>query len=293
MQLLTLDDLNRPQSDIEPLIKEAQQLANRWQQFIKYETTSYTVEVTDHGERQRAPGIHGSELSGCFRKLVYGAAGSERKTQGHEVDVNMKMRMRLGTFVHSLVQGEMHRMAAATNGTLYFQDELKIAPNLQDVALRWDIHSHCDGVFTFCRYSHEYAQWYAYMRVGLEIKTASDKEFEKLKEPKEDHKDQTCVYQKCLDVPLMWTLYYNKSNSNFTQSLAPHLFRFDAKRWSGLEARMSNAREHVRLQQLPEREEGMHCGWCPFAWHCTPDYLRKKNLKKGNGLNVSAAMLGR
>jgi CRISPR/Cas system-associated exonuclease Cas4 (RecB family) len=293
MQLLTLDDLNRPQTELEPLIKEAQQLGNRWQQFIKHETGPYKYEIEDFGEGGRAAGVHSSELSGCFRKLVYGAAGFERKPQAHEVDVNMKMRFRIGHAVHAMLQAEMHRMAAASNGHLYFESELKIAPHLQDVAAKWDIHSHCDGVFTFCRYSWEYQQWYAYMRVGLEIKTASGPDFDKIKEPKDDHKDQTCAYQACLNAPLMWTLYYNKSNSNFTNPNAPYLFRFDAKRWATLEQRIGKAREHVHLGVLPDKQEGMPCGWCPFAWHCQPDYLKKKNMKKGSGIAVGAAMLGR
>jgi hypothetical protein len=238
-------------------------------EFIRQDHETYSYTVTDFAENTRAVGFHASELSGCLRRLVYAICGTEKK-QGNDINVNMKMRFRHGTGVHAMLQNDFSRMAQKSHGRLYFQPELKISPELQEIAAQYDLHSHCDGVFTFCAYSQELGQWYPYLRVGAEIKTQSDGDFESTKEPKADHKDQTCIYMKCLDLPLMWTLYYNKSNCNITAPSAPWLFQFDEKRWNNLVGRMHLANGYKERQELPPREVGMPCSWCPYSWHCQP-----------------------
>lgn len=280
MQLLTIADLQRPQEQIAPLIQEAQNIGNMYFEFIKQDDETHTYQVYDGSEKEREIGFHASELSGCFRRLVYSISGTEKQTtQGQ--DVNMKMRFRIGTAVHAMVQSDMHRMAAKSNGYLHFRDEVRVHPELQELAKLWDIYSSMDGIFTICRWYPEYGQWYSLIRMGLEIKTQSDKDFENTKQPKEDHRDQTTVYMKCLDLPLMWTLYYNKSNSLITTPYAPWLFQFDSARWDKLTQRMSSATEHKIKKLLPDKEEGKPCGWCPYAWHCQPDILRKKQYHRG------------
>src|SRR5690606_11437879 len=94
--------------------------------------------------------------------------------------------------------------------------------------------------------------------------------------PESDHMEQTCLYQACLDLPLMWVLYYNKSNSNFTTPYAPWLFKFDRHKWENeLQPRFAKAHAHAQSQQLPDRTEGQHCQWCPFAWLCKPKVLSR------------------
>ena len=117
------------------------------------------------------------------------------------------------------------------------------------------------------------------LSMGLEIKTASEGEYDKLNQPKEAHAEQTCIYMACLDLPLMWTLYYNKSNSNFTTPFSPWLTRFDNELWNRLQMRFIKSQHRANTGDIPEREEGMHCRWCPFSWTCMPQILQFKQQR--------------
>jgi hypothetical protein len=297
MQLLTIADLNRSEDELNPLLVQANKLAELWMAFIRQESDRYDFTVTDFGERTRAPGIHGSEMSKCLRRVVYSILGMQRQVAADTVDVNMKMRMRLGTTVHAMLQAEFHRMAAwyTANNSQYgyaltFQDEIPIKKNLQEVAAKWDLSSSCDGAFTFWRWDG--AQWVPYLRVGIEIKTSSDGQFDSRKKPDPEHMEQTCMYQAVLDLPLMWVIYYNKSNSNFTTPYAPWLFKFDRHLWeNGLQPRFAKAHQYAKDNQLPDRTEGQHCQWCPFTWTCGPRSLSKPG--PGQPVVVPAGMLVR
>ena len=297
MQLLTIADLNRNEDELNPLLVQANKLAELWLEFLRQDSERYDYSVTDFGERQRSPGIHGSEMSKCLLKVVYSLLGTERRVMSETVDVNMKMRMRLGTAVHAMLQNDFHRMAAWYTANNYqhglalsFQDEIPIKKDLQEVAKKWDLSSSCDGAFTFWRWDG--AQWVPYLRVGVEIKTSSDKQFVDRKKPDPDHMEQTCMYQAVLDLPLMWVVYYNKSNSNFTTPYAPWLFKFDRHLWENeLQPRFAKAHQHAQTRQLPERTEGMHCQWCPFAWSCGPRILSRNT--PGQPVAVPAGMLVR
>jgi len=296
MQLLSIADLARPPDQLAPIIQQVGQLGNLYKRFIEEDDETYSYTVTDYSEKSRKPGFHASELSGCFRRLVYSRWNTEKRPN-HKLDVNMKMRFRIGTATHGMVQADFHRMVAKLGTTTYhgvpisitFQDEVIVSTENSATAARWDISSSCDGLFTYWYWAG--AQWLPYIRVGLEIKTQSDADFGKTTEPKSDHRDQIATYMQCLDIPLFWTFYYNKSNSNFTQPEAPWLMQFDAPRWAKLENRMVSAVEHVQHATLPAREEGKPCGWCPYAWHCQPNILKRKSYN--NQPNVSPTMLNR
>lgn len=288
MQLLSIADLSRPQEELAPLIQEAQTLYAQYMEFIAQDDETYTYSVTDYSEASRSVGFHASSLAGCFRRLCYERWGAGKQPQA--ADPNMKMRFRLGTAVHGMVQSDFKRMAARTNGRLHFEDEARISGELQELARIWGISSSCDGIFTFNRWYPEQRRWYPYLRVGLEIKTMSNDEYDKAKEPKDDHKVQTCVYMKCLDLPLMWTLYYNKSNSNIVPPSAPWLFQFDAPRWVKLEAKMAQTLEYISQGILPAKEEGMPCKWCPYAWHCQPAFLARAAQYQAQSTHIPASL---
>jgi hypothetical protein len=116
--------------------------------------------------------------------------------------------------------------------------------------------------------------------VGLEIKTESEKQFEKLREPRDYHKEQTTLYMAALNLPLMWLFYYNKSNSNITSSFPPYLFQFDRKLWDTLEMRFAKAHGMAAQNQLPARTEGMPCRWCAFSYTCQPSLLKGQQPKR-------------
>lgn len=289
MQLLTIADLQRPEHELAPLIQEAENIGRRYFKFIEQDDVTHSYTVNVFADSERAEGFHASELSGCFKRLVYTQTDTEKRPNA--ADLNMKMRFRIGDAVHAMLQNDLTRMAERSQGTLHFQSELEIAPELQPIALQYDIHSHCDGLLTFSRWYPDYQQWYSYLRMGVEIKTKSDKEFDKLKKPDDYHLEQTNVYMKCLDLPLMWTFYYNKSNSNITTTEDPWLFKYDPQIWDKLIGRMGSATQYAQSGKMPPREEGLPCGWCPYAWHCQPSFLKKKDARKKRRIvGVSSAL---
>lgn len=273
MKLTTIDDLNRPAAEKNMLIERAMQLGKWYGEFKASDTETHKYEVEIHGERGRAPGIHASEISKCQRLLTYSIQGVQRRpVAAGSTDVNMKLRFAIGHAVHAMLQSDFQRMCERFNGALTFEPEVRIHPGLGGAAAQWGMSSSCDGIFTF------WHEGQAYLRVGLEIKTASDKEYEKTLKPKDEHYDQTCLYQKALDLPLMWILNYNKSNSNWTNSEPPWLFQFNAQLWhTKLEPTFAEATRCAQANQLPPREEGRPCRWCPFAWTCQPPSLRAQS----------------
>ena len=272
MQLVTIADLDRPHAEKSALIERAMQLSRMYEEFKATDTQTHKYDVEIHGERSRAPGIHASEMSKCQRMVVYSIRDVERRSvSADQGDTNMRMRFALGHAVHAMIQSDMHRMAARYGDALQFEDEVKIHPGLGGVAATYDMHSSCDGLFTF---KHNGVP---YLRVGLEIKTSSGPEFDKLVKPAEEYSEQTCLYQKALDVPLMWIFYYNKSNSNWTKSEPPWLYQFDKHLWdTKLEPRFIEAHRNAASGHYPERSEGRHCRWCPFAWTCQPNALNQR-----------------
>jgi len=168
-----------------------------------------------------------------------------------------------------MMQNYFERVAAA-HDDLSFEPEVSITPKTGEAADKWNIYSHCDGLFTF--YGDDGKPC---LRVGLEIKTEAHKGFAGLREPRDYHLDQTTVYMACLDLPLLWILYYNKSTSNFTPPYAPWLIQFKQHRWSRLQGRIAKATALAHAQAVPAREEGFHCTWCAYGKICKPKYLNR------------------
>ena len=226
---------------------------------------TYPVEVVGSGDRE--PGVHASELS-CQLKLVYNLL----RTQQHQGDrdINMQMRFNLGHAIHGMLQHEFACMSRWLNGAITFQAETGIHPGIGGVAAQYNIHSHTDGIFSFW---HEEQ---VYLRVGLEIKSESAKQFDKLVKPRDYHMEQVNTYMRALDLPLMWILYYNKSNSNITPSTPPWLFQFDKSLWTRtVEPKIVGALDHASKGTLPPRTEGYYCKWCPYRWTCKPPRLHQ------------------
>lgn len=305
-RLISIADLSRPKNELEPLMQIAQTLSQTYFNYIskdpggfEYEVEraqpleemyydslaegfKYKVEIGD--DRKRKGGIHASFASGCMRRMVYSILDTEQRLDPESRDVNMIMRFRVGHAVHAMLQNDFERIAKQSEGFLSYTPEVRINPDTNDASKEHGIHSACDGVFTFFTRSTEGFE--PIIRMGLEIKTMSDKEFEKAKKPKEFHREQATVYQACLDLPLMWTLYYNKSNSNITSTYRPFLFEFDKRLWERkLEIRFVKGRHLAVIQELPPKEEGRHCKWCAYSWTCQPKYIQSsKPMRVSRGM---------
>lgn len=276
MALLTIADLELQRNDLAIYLSRARTLKAIYDEYMRTSDErdfSYTVE--SFGSKTRTAGIHASESSGCQRAPVYSLMNVERKT-APKLNLNMINRFAIGKAVHAMVQAQWHDIARLSNGTLLFEDEVKVGPHLQEIAAQWDLHSACDGVITLLDMNGE-----PFLRVGLEIKTESDGQFKELKEPRDKHREQTNIYMAALDLPLMWTFYYNKSDSNVTDSTHPWLFAFDKKLWEDVqEMKFATWQVMAERGEIPEREEGFECGWCSFAWTCQPPKLMREFGKK-------------
>lgn len=273
-RLLSIADLAQPMETRGPLIDRAMKLSEIYDRWKSFEEGGYSYTVDIHGAKARAPGIHASEI-GCERRIVYSLRDEPRQPSHAENarDLMMRRKFSIGHAFHAMMQKEFERVcawmnAAAGEVVLTFEAEVKIHPSLGAVAEKWGMHSSCDGRFIW------WWQGQPYLQVGVEFKTKSGPEYEKLTKPEEDHFEQTCFYQAALDIPLMWTFYYNKSNSNYTKSEPPWFFQFDHTLWSKLESRFGSAVRHAQSGTLPDRNEGFHCTWCPWAHTCGPAIAR-------------------
>lgn len=268
--LASIADLNRPLEDIQPYIDLAKSLSRMYDNFL---------ENFEEDRSERPKGIHASELNKCLRQTYYSLVGLEKK---NSVDLGMRRRFHVGHAVHGMVQKELHKMAAIAqaeemaqrNGWyLEFADEVKIAPEHQALAAKYKIYSSCDGVFTFRELEHGEVV----LRVGLEIKTEAPDGYAKLNAPKKDHIMQVHVYMACLDLPLLWFFYMNKGNQNTTPSQHPWLVTFNPSYWDILMKRADEVLQHEASGKAPAREDGNHCGFCPYSWECQPPALMRGN----------------
>jgi CRISPR/Cas system-associated exonuclease Cas4 (RecB family) len=275
MPLVTIDDLSHPDAD--KYVAEAERIYSWYQEHL---------EQGQENPNDRAPGIHASEISGCQRRMVYSIRGIEKRGK---TEPRMKKIFELGHLVHDMLQKDFGKMANGKKGKLTFKKEVPIDPFSNPVGKQWQVYSSCDGVFTFWEFNEE-GYWAPYLRVAIEIKSMAPDEFKALVKPKEDHIEQAHLYMACLDVPLTWFVYLNKSNLNMTLSGGRFMTKFNPVLWDKLERRFEQGHEHVRLKTLPDREEGMPCEWCPYAWTCDPEYLKKK-AERGKYANPGFASL--
>lgn len=276
MPLLTIDDLLAQRPRDEGIKDLATKLSGMYEEFLDEE---------EGDARERPPGIHASEISGCPRKAVYSLDGTEKREKR---DTHMSMRVwkrrfKIGHKVHDMFQADFERMAhakgllkhpkLAAGYTIEFVKEVSIDPTKgMFYASKWEIYSHCDGIFVI-----KDAEGNPLVRVALEIKTMSPDDFDKTNKPKPEHIEQAHVYMACIDVPFAWFLYYNKANQNYTGSDNENFFvTFDPKIWADLEARFETFHTHASLKTLPPREEGIVCEFCPYAWTCEPPRFSKR-----------------
>lgn len=269
MALLRIADLETADESLHGALQEISERYGRW-------------EGEDSSERP--PGIHASEVSGCARKACYTILGTQKI---EKPDVMWLKKFRHGHWVHAGLQKDLAAWARSQNGLLTFKDEVPVDPYSSYVAAQFGIHSSADGIFTL-RSRDQRNCLVDIARLGLEIKTASPAEFEKMTAPKEAHVEQVHVYMACLDLPAFWLLYYNKGNENTTPSRGRFYVRFQHTVWNELSERFMQWLELVKGTALPDREEGIGCEFCPYRWTCTPTHQRSRTPRAIPEATVSA-----
>lgn len=276
MGLVTIADLHREQADvIAKYMSWAGDLSLIYERFVREDEDDVSFVAGWHGAKARTSGIHASEMSGaCRRPVWYSLRGAQREDR--ELDPFWKKRFRIGHMYHAMIQEDWRRICEQSGGLMTFEREVRIGPDLQAIAREYDIQSSCDGVITF----RDEPWGAAVLRVGLEIKTESPDQFKELKEPKEQHRRQTCVYMRCLDVPLLWTMYVNKGNQNIVESKPPYLFKFDFQLWGAIEQETKEVIRLATINEIPPRHEGLNCEFCGYAHACQPEYMKKKERRE-------------
>lgn len=253
MRLTSITDLEQKNGKTE--------LTNREKDWLSHNSLSrkydeYMGEEKD--DHVRAAGVHASELNTCKRQVVYSL---HQTTKHAKIQVESRKRFKMGHAIHHMLQSDFAKMAT---GPISFQEEVKVHGT--PLAMQYYIESSCDGVFHIKNEEVD-------VRIGIEIKSISPNDFASLTGPQQKHIEQAHVYMACLDLPLMWFIYWNKGNQNYTPMIAPWLITFNPMIWEGLKDRAVECLADAEAGRLPDREEGFHCSWCSYSWTCEP----KKN----------------
>ena len=271
-RLLSIADLPSLTDEMrELIIGEVDRLRALYMDHTKSNHLGADYRVKCGSDTGRAQGIHASEISDCLRMSVYSLMGIRRRPNPHMGD--LRRRFQIGHAVHAMIQNDFSAIAQQSRDRLRFTAEVPVDQSLGGVAERWELASTSDGEFTLVD-----ARGDPYARIGLEIKSASHGEFERLRKPKPAHIEQCTVYQAGRSVPITWVLYYNKSNSNVSAVTPAFVREFDASLWRKLEKQFQVVHQHRQKRTLPARQEGFHCRMCAFAWACKPGCLPKPPL---------------
>lgn len=217
-------------------------------------------------KHERLAGIHASEISKCYRQAVYTMRGEPKARKPKSISETAYWRLVLshGQHIHNMLQEHFKHLES---DELSFQEEVPIRPDLQEVAKKWNIHSSCDGVFTFYKKTWKRKKLFD---LGVEIKSASQSNFSSTNAPSPDHIEQAHVYMAALEIPAVWFVYFNKNTQSHTPSKAPWIVEFDERIWARLEERFAMFHEHVNAGTIPDAMPGSQCKFCPYVLSCDP-----------------------
>lgn len=191
---------------------------------------------------------------GCAREMFYDLTAAKKEGSW---EPRFRRILDTGTAVHAQLQGYLAAFAERSGET--FEPEADIDPDKNEVAGLMDISGHTDGIYTFTAGE-------LHARFAVEIKTINDAGFKKTNGPHPEHIMQGTVYQKCLDLPVIVFLYYNKNDSSMLEF--PHIF--DVKRWEAIQEKLSVIRDMAMSNKEPDREAGYHCAQCGYKGICNP-----------------------
>lgn len=193
---------------------------------------------------------------GCGRKMFYEYTGAESRDH---IEPRVRRIFDLGSSIHAQLQAYLDCIAELSEGTETFVPEARISPNKIAIADEFDVSGSCDGIYTIA--IPDLA-----MRFGLEFKSINDAGYQKTASAHPEHVMQGTVYQKCLDLPFMVFVYYNKNDCSMSEFVQV----FDEHRWNAITEKLSLVRELAMRDQLPDREDGWHCSMCKYKIACKP-----------------------
>lgn len=193
---------------------------------------------------------------GCGRELFYSFTNEEPlsvwEPRGRRI-------LDTGSAIHLQLQTYLLSAAERSGGMEKFTMEVDVNPDSNEIADQYDISGHTDGIY-------EIHDGVDDIRVGVEIKTINDGGYKELNKPHREHATQATIYQKCLDLPVMVFLYYNKNDSSIAEY--HHLFNPDI--WAAVEEKVNYVRECSLTGKPPRQEVSRSCLYCSFKHLCKP-----------------------
>lgn len=210
---------------------------------------------------QSGKSLCGNYTMGCGRELYYSFIGAPSEGAW---EPRVRRILDTGSAIHAQLQAYLTEIAKRSDGQETFEPEADINPDKNEFADLMDLSGHTDGIYTVDNGKHQ-------IRFGLEIKTINDAGYKSTGGPHAEHKIQGTIYQKCLDLPVMLFIYYNKNDSN----IAEYAHIFDPRMWKAIEDKLNMVREHAMNETEPPREIGWQCGRCKYKGICKPPKVRK------------------
>jgi CRISPR/Cas system-associated exonuclease Cas4 (RecB family) len=193
---------------------------------------------------------------GCSRQLYYSVTGAKGESSW---PTRVRRILDTGTAIHALLQAYLTECAHRTQGD-QFLDEVDINPAENETAGKYDLSGHMDGLY-ICKPNDVDS-----IRFGLEIKTINEQGYKETSGPHPEHLIQGTIYQKCLDLPVMVYLYYNKNDSSIAEFAIP----FDPLRWDAIAAKLDFVRIAALENKMPEQEVSWACRTCQYKVICKP-----------------------
>jgi CRISPR/Cas system-associated exonuclease Cas4 (RecB family) len=207
----------------------------------------------------------GKYTVGCGRQLYYDYTSAPSEGAW---EPRMRRLLDTGSAIHAQLQAYLEIIASRSEGTEKFTPEADIDPDVNPIAQQMDLSGHADGIYQITTTPDR-------VRFGVEIKTINEAGYQKTNSPHQEHITQGTIYQKCLDLPLMVFLYYNKNDS----SIAEFIQVFDEKRWQAIVDKLNSVRDCALQNIMPDQEAGWHCSNCKYKGICKPPRRGKANTK--------------
>jgi len=215
-------------------------------------TGVYTKEVRLDSDTD----YHASSISSCIRKTYFDVSGY-RDQAVNKNDAQSYRTLDAGTAIHKVIQG--YGKDGAFCEAQYYQDEVKIEPNrelallksLHDlpIAQQYKFRSAVDGII-----------WHLVVdvtgigpvsvRVVHEYKTIGEKGFDFLTGPKEEHRQQSIIYNMVFNIPITVYLYWCLGNSEIKDFACA--INFDD--WRFVENRIATVEQFKELKEPPPFE---------------------------------------
>jgi hypothetical protein len=244
---------------------------------------------------------HASSISSCMRKIYFDVTGNRNKIESN-IDAQSFLTMDIGNAIHDLIQGYGYQGAFCD--PKYYEAEVPIEPNLEiarqknqhilKLAEKYKVRSHVDAWLWSVEVNTQELGNVS-TRLGHEYKTIGDKGFNELTGPKQQHIEQTTIYNILFDIPIMVYIYINLDTKEIKDFPVP----VNIAAWREISQKIDTIEEYKRKGEIPPFEEssamknpiecngmsskGKKTRYSPCKYYnklCFPDCLLKNISKK-------------